>query len=265
MSDLIELTIEIEALLHSVAYSENIDNYDGIFDTNSLRGDGFLGEFFIATILDRDNNSIIEVAIKKAFKNKQKRTELNIEIAFLNEVLFYSKIFPILNKLQTESMEEPFVEIAKFYYGTTEEWYEALVLENLKTRGYIMRNKSDLLDEEHASLIFKTYGKFHALSFALKDLNGEEYHELVKEIKDFIQISFSSKQYKFFLNGIGQEAFGALETEEYSDVFEYCAKYRENIMDEFLKKGIYKGDYGVINHGDCWSNNMMFKYSVNIH
>lgn len=255
-----ELTNEIEKLLYETAQKLKISNFETKFANSAIRGEGFIGEFYLARIINKNTNEIVEVAIKKAFTNQQKRDELNVRVAYEVEINFYSKIFPTLKNFQIEkSIKEPFTQIAKYYYGTIEEYREALVLQNLKTEGYNIRNVKELLDEEHYNMIFETYGKFHALSMAFKDQYFEEYKKLT-DIKDSMLIIMNSDSCKALVDGIMKEVFNNFDTD--SELYKKCLKYINNSNEELNKVAIYNGKNSVITHGDCWSNNIMYKYSV---
>lgn len=254
-----ELKKEIETLLRATAINANITNFKLIFNANLVtRGDGYLGEIYFAQIINKNTNKCTEVVIKMPFKNKQKREEFPIEIAYETEIHFYSKILPVLKKFELEKgVKEPFVETAKYYYGTLNKYSEALVLENLKAEGCIMKNFKESLDEEHLTLIFQTYAKFHALVFAFKDQNPEEYNSLVMNLKDLMALNRIKA--KELINSVAKEAFEALKSNP--EIYLKCLKYKTNASEELMKSMSYKGNK-IITHGDSWANNLMYKYSV---
>lgn len=174
MANLEQLQNEVESILKNVALKNNITNYEPIFNIKeALRGDGFLGEFFLAGIKNQNTNEEIRVAIKKAVKDPSKRAEFLIPWIYSNEVYFYSTIVPAFSRLQVQkSLREPFVEVAKFHYGTLVEFQEALVLEDLKVQGYDIIEKRALFDDEHTRLILKTYGKLRTIFLKFPTCKG---------------------------------------------------------------------------------------------
>lgn len=260
----IQLKSEIETLLKSVAFKENIQNFEPIFNIDeAIRGEGFTGEFFLAGIKNKDTNQIVEVAIKKGVHDPAKR-DIPTNKIFCNESYFYSTVFPTLNQLQTEkSLKDPFVNVAKYYCSNLEEYQEAIVFENLKSQGYVLTDKAVLLDDEHTAHIFQTYGKFHALSFALKDQNYEKYEKLVSGLwLEIYNVFVENEGIKNLMVGLFKEICEILDTEEDSKLKKRIEPIANNPNEKLLEETKLKSNYKTIIHGDCWSNNMMFKYSV---
>lgn len=99
---IVELQSELETLLLQVAKIKQINNHEIKFDESVLKGDGFLGEFFLGSVKNKDTNETVEVAIKKAFKNPEKREDYSINQAYQNENYFYSTVYPTLQQFQSE-------------------------------------------------------------------------------------------------------------------------------------------------------------------
>lgn len=132
-------------------------------------------------------------------------------------------------------------------------------MEDLKPSGYVMFDKTKYLDEEHLEAIFKTYGRFHALSFVLKNQNFERFKTVTKDFIDLSQLigQIAAKQMVTALSA----AVNALDTEEDKVVFEELKDFGQKSVELFLSVCVYKGQHSCLIHGDCWSNNMLFKYS----
>lgn len=259
-----DLKTQIDALLQKVAEKQNIKNYELVYDVDArLRGDGFLGEFFLATIKNKDTNEVVEVAIKKALEDPVKREEVSTDLAYETEIYFYSEVVATFNRFQTErKVSDPFVEVAKYFCGTRKEGEEALALENLKAAGYVLWQKEKLMDDEHASIMFRTYAKYHALSYALRDQQPETYAKLVDGLPRFLLDYLDSKDsFRILENSLGKEAIESLE-KDHPEIRKHCAKYEKSTFNEIRKVMGLKSAFPVIAHGDAWSNNFMFRYNV---
>lgn len=262
MSDLLEIKSEVEEILHQIARDQDFTNYEIDFDVNAARrGDGFTGEFHLVSITNKDTNETLRLAVKKAFKNASKREETKLVLGYEAEVFFYSKVFPTLDKLQREKgISDPFVELPKYYYGTVELNKEAIVLDNLTAQGYVLSPVEDLLDDVHATVLFKLFGKFHALSMALKDQKIEEYRKLTVNAPDYISTGFRSENFQKLINDCARKAMNALGSDLQSNAM--VQKLKKCAIEELYKKMHYKGPHTTIAHADPWDKNRMFKYTV---
>ncbi|XP_066249546.1 uncharacterized protein [Euwallacea similis] len=248
---------KVEASLARVADIQAIVNYELSFDETVLRGDGFLSEFYTGSVKNKDTGEVIETYIK--FPPHQ---DMSIRsMVYANEFLYYDTIYPQLQEFQKEKgIKEPFNKIPRFFCGNIEPGNEYIVLENLKLQDYNMWDKTKFLDEEHLNALFKVYGKYHALTFAFKHQNREKYEEMTREIQDvFDKLYNGGLMTKMLLNllKIAQSAVKEID-EKKADRLQ---PWIDDFMDRFITKGMfYKGDYSTLTHGDCWSNNILFKY-----
>ncbi|KAK9872371.1 hypothetical protein WA026_017829 [Henosepilachna vigintioctopunctata] len=224
----------------------------------SDKGDGYLGE--IVRVLVKDGANNLNLIAKIAMNDEKIRATFPYSEAFKNEIHLYEKIFPALVKLQIEAnFPSLFNPVPRFYSASTSLNHEYLILEDLKSSRFEMLDLKELLDHEHTKAIFETYGKLHGTFFALKILKNEQFFELVSEVQDVMKIMFVK-------NNIG---------EEYPKVWKYIQKvmkdkgveneriinYAENsltIMQNFCNIG--KEKFHCFLHGDCWSNNLMFRH-----
>ncbi|XP_066151968.1 uncharacterized protein [Euwallacea fornicatus] len=248
---------KVEASLAGVADSQGITNYELSFDQTVLRGDGLLGEFYTGSVKNKDAGEVIETYIKFS-----PREDIPIKsIVYANEFLYYDTIYPQLHEFQRErDVKQPFDKIPRFFCGTVEPENEYLVFENLKLQNFEMWDKTKFLDEKHLNAVFKTYGKYHALTFAFKDQNREKYEEITKEIQDIFKNMFKYEEMrKSMLELLKIAQSGIKEIDEKKA--ERLQPWIDDFGKKFFNKGaLYTGDYSALTHGDCWSNNIMFKY-----
>jgi thiamine kinase-like enzyme len=136
-----------------------------------------------------------------------------------------------------------------------------IVLEDLQQLGYKMANRHTGLDLEHCEMTVRALARFHAASVALHnsdpvcmDMYSEGLFKDTEEGRERMHKHFSINL-KILASGI-----------EKWPGFEHCAdKIRKMIptaidqMIKFLKPK--KDSLNVLNHGDCWVNNIMFHYS----
>ncbi|XP_048517825.1 uncharacterized protein LOC125502726 [Dendroctonus ponderosae] len=249
----------VEAILKRVAEVEELKPCEIRANLNVFNGDGVSSECFRGSIQSKDANGakMIKVFIKVKPPKQMEVTGA----AFINEMNFYSRIHPELDRFQRlRGVEDPFDKIPKFFCGSLEESREYLAFTDLLAENYALFEKSQPLDEKHLQAIFATYGKFHALTFAYKASNPEKYQEITAPAIDILST---------FLESVSKEIEGTFQTalEYIKETNQQGADKAQMFLDDFgpsrLRGCKYEGQYSAWIHGDCWSNNMLFKYLAN--
>ncbi|CAH1406801.1 unnamed protein product [Nezara viridula] len=135
-----------------------------------------------------------------------------------------------------------------------------IVLEDLKASGYSLVPRQKGLDLDHAILVLNSLGRYHGMAKILEQrgiISKDDYrpYNLLTESKMFKIIPYAGI---LNLSKVMQKSWGS----EWEDT----AKKLKISFDSFAKKWRSMGsvhtetNFIVLNHGDCWSNNMMFKY-----
>jgi len=187
---------------------------------------------------------------------------------FERECLAYQVIIPQLQKIaQSISLRLPF---ADSYYGNPDKL--TLIMSNLKLAGYELVEKSKGLDMDHLKVVFKRLSQLHAVS----------YHHLqtyekggVEGFKRDTPLLTNEEWMK-----VGDTDFARTEIYEPAVrrallILENVIKTEESVrlagkirtyMDQDLSKAMIgylnpqDDGFRVICHGDCWSNNFLFKH-----
>jgi thiamine kinase-like enzyme len=256
---------DIENWLRPVLKKENLEHYSIHISGSSEKGDGYLGDVTFVEIRGTTNTyeeKSYDFVIKSGKKSSQLREMIPVRNAFENEINFYNEILPIFREFQAEKgITDPFDNIPKFYNSIIEEKMEVLILGNMKTSGYCLHDRFHPMDKEHIRKVIKVYGKFHAISFALRDQKPEVFKELGGKLTDMMKLMTKSIKP---IEG----------TNNYQDIIKIAKEKKEddvvtklNILNERAKRQNEITDpsdpYAVILHGDCWNNNFMFKYEDN--
>ncbi|KAG5896182.1 hypothetical protein JTB14_016957 [Gonioctena quinquepunctata] len=198
----------------------------------------------------------LEVVVKKAFDDESLRINFPMEKMFLNECLFYKTIWPTL----VEGSSEVFDKIPKCYSMDITTNKEKLVLENLKFKNFEVLQKKNFFDKNHVELIFSEYGKFHGLSFAYKTKFPQNFQEISSGLWNFWHHVEDMKVMTESMEITVKQCAKFLTTEDDTEMVDKFKVYEDQVLDIFLESVKYEGDHSVILHGDCWSNNIMFRY-----
>ncbi|KAJ8926074.1 hypothetical protein NQ315_009930 [Exocentrus adspersus] len=252
------MTCELLQFLKNALGIHSADNFRMVVHTPNKKGDGFLGDILFVTL--EDSHLAYHLVVKQAFTDASVREMHPIRNVFLNEIHFYTNIWPRLDQFQARVPERyRFQNLPRCFGASAEERSERIVLENLKRQGFQVHDKKQPLDGEQYEMIMKVYGRFHALSFAYKALHPEEYAGLQLGLRnafwDLLQRDFFKRgnveTHRICLQGLS--GVDDAVTEKYSRYPERCNDLLRESLD-------CRTEYTVILHGDCWSNNVMFKY-----
>lgn len=162
--------------------------------------------------------------------------------------------------------ENGFNEIAKCYRTITTEFEEGLYFEDLKVSGFEMFDRFQDVTIDHVKLVMNTLGKFHAISFALRDQNPKKFNEF-KEIQDIFLTRKADENLRNYFVSLTDRAIKTLDEKLHANLIEKVIKLCGNsLMDTMIEcvDGTANEPYSVLCHGDCWNNNILFKYKVKL-
>ncbi|KAI4473883.1 hypothetical protein M0802_015893 [Mischocyttarus mexicanus] len=134
-----------------------------------------------------------------------------------------------------------------------------LVVEDLVPLGFRMADRQAGLDLPHSMLAIQGLARFHASSLAICE--KEPYHKTLYT-RGIYSDEYSSDITSFFTLGIKALAEEVKKWPNFEKYGEKIAKISDKLYHETSKVTKYRDDeFNVINHGDCWVNNMMFRYN----
>jgi hypothetical protein len=266
MSSASDIQNQLTEVLNSTAKKLNLKKFSLELNLNTLKGDGFMGDFYKVSIIDDDTKKRYDLVIKKAPTEKIRREEISIDSAYENEIFFYSEICPAFKKFEEDhGISKPFASVPEYLFSDGQLGKEIIVLKDITKEGFVLREKDLLLDDNHARLIFKIYGHFHAISFCLKDQKPDEFSRLTKLFLNVWNQFFEKGSFLHIIKSQVETAYEALDSREHAEIKVKLKKYVDNCKEILYECINYNGKYYAILHGDCWSNNMMFKYQVIIY
>lgn len=232
------------------------------FEAAGRAGDNFVADvkrISVAIEGEKDFNMIA----KFAPKHEALRKMMNTKIVFSNEILMYEEVLPKLVSLQMEA-GVPETDLFKFAhcYGTfSEEPHEVILLEDLKELNFVMLDRLSSLDNDAVRLVMKNFAILHSLSYALKQLEPETYNKFASDLNDVWAITKNSPDYVTFINKVEEDAIDIVEGDYYKSVLQNTVSQIPMLLDE-VKNADKKSKDLVIQQGDGWTNNILFKLKV---
>lgn len=179
------------------------------------------------------------------------------------------QVLPFFKEFQESkgiiSVENGFHEYAKCLGTIDVEPNECLLLDDLTTKDFVMIDRrKENITVDHVILIMKSLGKLHAISFALKDQQPEKFKEITSNLTEIFLSSNSSIVDYFEM--MKQKLFDVISNEDDKHlkvkIEKLCEKSQFTIARECIA-GELAEPYAVMCHGDCWTNNTLFKNDKN--
>ncbi|KAK7078254.1 hypothetical protein SK128_027800 [Halocaridina rubra] len=228
------------------------------------KGDNYIS--FVTTVIVKYTDAGCEKDVSYVVKcnpcSESSGIQNFVAASFEKEVRFYTELVPLLNS-SLESIGLQQLKLAKCYAFDLTFGRENLFLNDLRKEGFSMFDRKKGLDKEHMTLVLEELGRFHAASIIAQETLGEPL-----EIKfdflntDFVEMcensemSFSDMLGHFISSGVSiLEKVGG-----YSDTINWLNAIKPTACDIFRETTTQKPPFDVVCHGDCWNNNILFRY-----
>ncbi|KAJ4445907.1 hypothetical protein ANN_12593 [Periplaneta americana] len=201
--------------------------------------------------------------------DSRRHKQLDSDIFFKNEVMFYNRVVTAFHKFQIEKLphvQRPFLIAPHCYRAETDGENDVIILQDMTSKGFVMLNRLRILGVPELFLVMRKLGRFHGLSLAMKTLDPERFKEVRLCLKETVYT-------KYYMDKLAREiieyAFEDTIKEakkHFSEDSPYVVKlqrFSEGVVDRMaaISYGAPNNEpYNVITHGDMWVNNFMFHY-----
>lgn len=175
-----------------------------------------------------------------------------------------AEIVPCMNKILKE-LGHRGIGTAKAYHCVYEKDKEVLLLEDLRSRGFRMYDRKRGMDIPHARLVLQELGRLHAASILLEKSLPEQ--DITKTWSIFQDMWESTGDTKKMLDGMtASQLEGAAMIMEkvpnYEHVVKWINQVKGSAADVFMENSTSDPTFAVLVHGDCWTNNLLFRYNA---
>lgn len=229
--------------------------------------DGLVGEIHRVTITEGNRQEDLFCKIPPL--SAARREEFNSMTLFEREIILYSTVLPAVFEFQRAKNvpeSEGFFNVPKCYLTLFDADSEesAILMENLSNKGYRMGKKIEPVDLDHARLVMTSLGRWHGLSLALKDQKPELF-ERFKLPDVLLPAVKNSDQLVAMFAAALENAISLLGPDDEQERTKMEALRDDHIqMLEVCLDGTKAEPYAVLNHGDCWINNLLYGYKVSV-
>lgn len=232
-----------------------INDYE--ISMGSSAGDNYCSDIYRAKISytkSGESNNTISLIIKAMPFVESRSPAMNDLEVFDKEVRMYTDTLPKISDI----LDGEYV-CARFFYAVKEP-VQLVVFEDLKVLGFQMADRQAGIDEAHCELVLSKLGRFHAASIVLSEREKHHmdqfYFGLFKpngKVADLKKAVFE----KGLLSCIEQ----VKTWPGYDTIAEKMDILSENFIQKITKHcNNSPATIKVLNHGDLWVNNFLFKY-----
>ncbi|XP_015112296.1 uncharacterized protein LOC107037967 [Diachasma alloeum] len=185
---------------------------------------------------------------------------------FRKEIFMYAEILPFYRKLEINSgvIEQEALDISPKYYGSRLSMNPdidfdddaAILLENLKAKGFYCTERRLGCDLAHAKLAVRAIARFHALGMATKE-KDPDFFETLKARSKCLEMKNPDQWEKF----LGQRIKNIEDDPEIAKYLESCVK-TVRATDQSAWTTPPDEPWSTIIHSDFWANNILFHKSA---
>lgn len=264
----------VNKMLNNIARDEGFHKYKIITESGSNHGENIHGVLVAIKMFgDRDNSDRdsnvkpLHLMCKMAPASKECRDSFQSALLFKREIYLYTRVLPAFVKFQGEKGlddADSFLTSPKVYatHANDEHEHYAVIMEDVRPQKFFLWPRHDPIPLSHEKIVLTKLAKLHGVSLALKD-QCPTIFDAFKELYDVADTQIERGNFGNVIENALQQAINVLKSEEHKEIMRKCKNDYRRILRECFAKGTIDR-FGVINHGDCWTNNCLFKYAEDV-
>lgn len=268
-----DLPFHVATRIKQIARFEEFADYAVKAVPGSEYGDGMSAEILCVVVSGKQckngesSEAELHLLCKSAPANKNRRKEFFIDVLYEREVNFYTKVLPAFERFQNHKnlpREDQFSSVPKCYSAVADEPTEEylIILSDLRFERFKMRPKCDPIPIQNHRLVMQELGKFHGISFAMKDQWPDVFSQF-KSLQDISRMYFKSASTQNVFSSSVSRAMTVLKKDEHKRIFEEIGRDPLAHLDPCLNLSS-ASRFGVLTHGDCWNNNVLYRLDDNV-
>lgn len=251
--------------LKRIALNEGFENPDFEFAKGS--DVGFIG--LIERCIIKEKNRSLSVICKFLPGDDHRNQKFGSIELFEREVLVYQKFFPEVEKIQLENglkyrdgngfWSYPKCYTSEFNLESPEKSF--IIMEDLSAENFVMKSMFEPSDFPHIEKVVIELGKLHAISFVLRSKKPEVFAQFTG-LKDRLCHVMTTEDMKDLAPRNCQLAADLFKEDHEKLKRNLILSYKNNLWEqmEVVLDASNAEPFGVICHGDCWINNVMYNY-----
>lgn len=254
---------ELHTCIEHVAEIKGINDFGYHVDYICGKSENYIANIFRVFIKGTGNENNNFSAIIKTLINTT-RQELFHEL-HKREVIAYEKVISRFIEMQNSIDDNLRLVLCECIYSSIKKSNEVMILKDMELDGFVTDNKLARYEDltfDQVSSVLSELAKFHALSFVFEKKDRDAFDQTILGFEDILfQNNFlnKSKLRNYFYESYEMSVNLVSDFE----VKKKLEEIRDNIL-EILQMYAKSGKTNVMCHGDCWINNMLFKYEVSI-
>lgn len=205
---------------------------------------------------------VVNIVIKTTPKSIARCKTFRSSEFFGNEINFFTKIFKEFDDFQQvkKDAKYPFNELPSCLASHFDGKNDFIVLENLEPFGYFTASRQKSMDIHVTRLVMRTLGRFHGLSFLVRDQSPKTFEEISVVPFETYYAARLKPWYHDFINHQISIALDAVKKIYFeTEIEERAKKFLSDgsLYDKMVEMTHTRNRYSVIGHGDCWTPNFM--------
>lgn len=174
---------------------------------------------------------------------------------FSKERHMYTKIVPYMEVILNNT------QLAPICYYTQKLPNGFYVFQDLNAIDYILADREKGLDIQHCELVMKKIAQFHAASIVLARKIPNIFKNFNEGLIGKTAVIGSASLRSIFEGNLEELVCSSKKWPGFEKITPKLQRILNNYTENLIKIGAQRpGEFCVLNHGDLWVNNIMFKY-----